>query len=330
MKTRFAVLALLLVVVCIPRFQMWDPGPVGRLAAGAKSGPWGHPIDVEGYERLVQYFRGAAPADSMIAPFCFRPLAPAVASVIPAPPGVAINLVNIASLLLVLLVLERIGLLAGLGSRGRWAAGLLFTLSFPTFYYGAIGFIDPVAILFASIFLLLTLQGSGLLLLIPALVLAVLAKETNAVLALLPLAGAYAGGRWNREAFLDAVVLLATAAGTYILVRAAEPFPGQDVVWLPSLAAAAENLSRPRTYLSLALTIGLPGALAGLALATGRAKATLTAPSLRVLATGTMLAGLLYAYSIFAAYTDGRILWIAYPCLAPIAAAWWEGVRTKK
>lgn len=324
MKIRVAAIAAILVLVCIPRFQMWDPGPVGRLAAGAKDFPWGHPIDVEGYERLVHYFRGQAPADSMISPFCFRPLAPAVAAVLPASPGVAINLFDLACLLACALLLERIGARVGLGGRGRWAAGLMFALSFPAFYYGTIGFIDPAAILFAALMLLLVLRGSGPALLVPAMVLAVLAKETNAAFALLPLATLFHGEGKAWGALGMAALLLAVAAGTHLIVRLAAPFPGHELFWSPSLSAAVENLSRPRTFLSLLLTIGIPTGFAALAAFTGKARRVISSREASVLATGVLLSIALYAYSIVSAYTDGRIIWASYPFLIPLAATWFD------
>ena len=192
MRLRVTVTAVLLLLVCLPRFNMWDPGPIGRWTAAARNTPWGHPIDVEGYARFVEYARGREPAGRMLAPFAYRPLAPAIAALMPGSATTAINLLNVASLLAVLLLLEQIGRRAGLGGRGRWAAGLMFACSFPAFYYGAIGFIDPVAMLLATLFLLLTLGRAPTLVLVVVMSLAVLAKETNAVFALLPPGFAFA------------------------------------------------------------------------------------------------------------------------------------------
>lgn len=322
MLMRVGAITVLLVLVCLPRFnRMWDPAAIRGEAA--RNTPWGHPIDVEGYARLVRHFRGDLQPAALIAPFCHRPLGPALAAALPAAPLTAINLVNLASLAGVIWLLDAIGGLAGLRSRGRWAAGLLFVFSFPTFYYGTIGFIDSIALATAALLLLLVIRGAPLAALIPAIALATLAKETNAVFALLPLGASIVDRSWGRSARRSAG-LLAAGAGTFLLAQALMPAPGQDVRPMPGLAVALENLSRPRTYLSLALTIGVPAVLGSLAITAGRARALLRPDAYSVLLLGSLLAGVLYVGSIVGAHTDGRLVWIAYPFLIPIAATWFE------
>ena len=68
----------------------------------------------------MRYFRDEAPASELIAPFCYRPLGPALAAVLPAPPITAINIVNLACLIGTVWLLDAIGGLVGLRSRGRW------------------------------------------------------------------------------------------------------------------------------------------------------------------------------------------------------------------
>ncbi|HSQ59165.1 MAG TPA: hypothetical protein VLT84_01815 [Acidobacteriota bacterium] len=324
---RWATAAVLLLLVALPRFDMRDPGSIGKMTAGAKETPWGHPLDVEGYARLVGWFRGTAPTDSMIPPFCYRPLAPALAAPFPARPVTAINLVNLAALLSTLALLQAIGATIGLGARARWAAMLLFAVSFPAFYYGAIGFIDPVAILFASALLLATLRGAPLVLLVPLAGFATLAKETNAVFALLPLIGALRARGRGAGALARAAAPFAAAFATHLAVRSALPFPEPDAFWIPSLKATVENLSRPRTYASLLLTIALPAGLAAAALLSGGVRGRIGREHRVTLVAGALLAAGLYAYSIATAHTDGRIVWVAYPFLLPIAAAWFERRR---
>jgi hypothetical protein len=327
---RWTALSILLLAVAIPRFDLWDPGPIGRFTAGAKANAWGRPIDVEGYARLVAWFRGAAPADSMIAPFCFRPLAPAIAAAIPGPPTRSLNVLNLAALLATLALLEAIGATLRFGARGRWAMGLLFAVSFPTFYYGAIGFVDPVAIACATLVLLLTLRGAPSPALVAACVLATLAKETNAAFALLGLAWAWSDGSESAasgdriHAIGRAAVPFLAATITFAALRALMPFPERAHFWAPSAAAAVENLARARTYASLFLTIGSVAGFAAAAVASRRVAGHFDARGRAILLDGTLLAFGLYAYSMLSAYTDGRIVWAAYPFLLPVAAAWFD------
>jgi hypothetical protein len=322
--SRVLALSALLVLVCIPRFNMWDPGPLRAMTAAARTATeFGHPIDVEGYARLVRYLRGEVEAGALIAPFCHRPLGPGLAAALPAAPITAINLVNLASLIAALWLLDAITGLVAPGPRARWLAGLMFVVSFPAFYYGTIGFVDPVALATASLVLWLMLKGASMAVLVPALALAVLAKETNAALAVLPFGAALARGSVVRPGGARRVaILMAAGVGTFLLVQALMPTPGQDVRPLPKLAVAIDNLSRPRTYVTLMLTMAIPAALAVLAVRTGRARAVMPREGLAVLLTGATLAALLYAAAIFAAYTDGRMTWMAYPFVIPIAASY--------
>src|SRR5262245_8681217 len=105
---RWGLLLLCLLAVVLPRFNLRDPGVIGRLTAGAHATPYGLPMDVAGYIRLADHFRGQTPADSMIAPFCFRPLVPLAASLLPVRSQTGINLIDIACLFLTLLVLDRL------------------------------------------------------------------------------------------------------------------------------------------------------------------------------------------------------------------------------
>ncbi len=320
---RWGVLSAILLAVAIPRFDMWDPGPIGRFTSGAKANAWGRPIDVEGYARLVAWFRGEARADSMIAPFCYRPLAPAIAAAIPGPPARSLNILNLAALLATLALLEAIGATLGFGPRGRWAMGLLFAVSFPTFYYGAIGFVDPVAVAGAAAVLLATLRRAPMVVLAAVCVLATIAKETNAAFAWVAIAGAWASGAKHASLGRTAIPIAASVAAA-LLLRGLLPFPGRGFVWLPSASAAIENLARLRTYVSLALTLGPAALLAAGAVTGGRMTLRLDPRARAVLGSGVVLAAALYGYSIASAYTDGRIAWFAYPFLLPVAATWFE------
>jgi hypothetical protein len=297
---------------------MWDPGPLRALTAAAHSAtPYGHPIDVEGYVRLVRFVRGQAPASELMAPFAYRPLGPALAALVPAPAMTAQNVVNLACLIAVLVLLDAVGQRLGLGRRALWAAGLLFAVSFPAFYYGTIGFIDPVAMLGATVLLVLVLREAPSRVLALAMVFAVLAKETNAIFALLPL-GAMAGSDADRGSLRRTALLVVVAALTVLLIRVLMPVPGEVFPVTPRLQAVVDNLLRPRTHLSLLLTIALPFVLAGIARRSWRAVDVLGVRALGILSIGALAAAALYAGSLFAAHADGRVIWIAYPFLIPI------------
>src|SRR6185503_5853780 len=297
-----------LLVVALPRFNLHDPGPIGRFTASAAQSAYGRPIDVEGYIRLTDYFRGQAPADSMIPPFCYRPLVPYVASYLPIDSQSAINVVNLVCLLLAVFALDRLLLRLRLGDRARMIGCLLLTVSFPTFYYGAIGFIDPAALLVVTLASYVTVRGSWAAL-AAIVVLGVLVKETNALVALLPGVWAWANGERSPKIWARAAGQCLLAGITVVAVHALSPFPQQGAVWTPSAAALFENLARPRAVLSLLLTLGIPAVLAVAAVATNRAERALGRPVVRYLLGGCVLSAALYVASALAAYADGRIIW---------------------
>src|SRR5712671_3852371 len=319
---RWTLLVAVLLAVALPRFDLHDPGAIRKLTAGATATRYGLPLDVEGYIRLGEYFRGETPADSLIPPYCYRLLVPFAASALPWRVQTSINVLDVLALLLTLVLLDRLLLGLGFDTRARTIGGLLFAVSFPTFYYGAIGFVDPVVLLIETAMILAVFRGRTIAFTV-LLVAGVLVKETTAAMAFLP--GAWAWAR-HRAAGPDArrvAALAAVAAATALAVRTLAPFPERGWLWLPSLGSLADNLSRPRAILSLVFTLGLPAACATIAVVGERAKRRLSPEHLRFLLAGSGLTILLYIYSLFSAYADGRVIWAAYPFLIPISVTLW-------
>ncbi|HEU4334650.1 MAG TPA: hypothetical protein VFT32_09170 [Candidatus Eisenbacteria bacterium] len=320
--TVLAIEAIALLGLASLRFDYRDPGVIGRFTSGVRALPGGHGLDVEGYVRLTEYFRGTAPADSMMPPYCYRPLAPLAASLLPVRALTALNLVNLIALLGAFIAVVRTLLRMGLGAGAVAAGGAIFAVSFPTFYYATIGFVDPVAVFAVALLVEAMAADRPLWWIAVVAALGSLVKETNAAFSILPFVRAYAGGVRATAPLTRRAALPLLCVGLVILVRVTAPFPGRDSFWAPSAAAIVENLTRPRTYLSLGLTVGLPFVLAALGLASREARARLGAPDRAMLVAGSLVALGLYLYSVCSAYTDGRIIWAIYPFTAPLAAAW--------
>ncbi|HMI30744.1 MAG TPA: hypothetical protein VK527_03325 [Candidatus Limnocylindrales bacterium] len=279
---------------------------IRKLSLATVAFPHSRPLDVEGYVRLTEFFRGHTPADSLIAPFCFRPLVPFAASVLPVDAPSAVNVINLLCLMLTVLALDRILSFLGYAVRARTLGCLLFIVSFPTFYYGTIGFVDPAAVMFVTLGIYAVLKGRWVLL-GAITVLGVLAKETVGIVALLPIL------RTRRQIAL-AALLSGLAVLTLAWVRAL--LPGHHFLWLPSLRTILDNAARPRTYLTFLLTVG---PLLALALA-GAWKRRLT-PGSHFFWAGFALALAVYVYSLFSTYADGRSVWTAVPFLVPLAVS---------
>jgi hypothetical protein len=317
---KWLLLAACLAAVAMPRFNLRDPGIIGRFTTSATATPYGLPIDVEGYVRLVRYYRSEAPADSMMSPYCYRPLVPYLASFIPTSALTAINLLDLIASFLTVIVINLLLRHFGVGNRSRTFAALLFIVSFPTFYYTTIGFIDPVAILWVALLLYLTSRNRFWLAAICS-VLAVLTKETNLVFTVLPGLSLWMAHRREARYWIPAVLAPPISAGAALATRGLTHFPEQGFFWNMHLHSLVENLSRPRVYLSLALTLGIPTALAIAAILRGRPEQLYGRTNTKLLLCGCALACSLYAYSLMAAYADGRVIWVIYPFAIPLAVS---------
>ena len=76
----YFLLALCLVIVCLPRFNRRNIEGVG---------------DAGVYTRYIEYFRGKTISSPILAPLNFRPFAPFIAASLPFDPMTAINIINI-------------------------------------------------------------------------------------------------------------------------------------------------------------------------------------------------------------------------------------------
>src|SRR5436190_675742 len=108
--------------------------------------------DQEHYVNLIRYLRGQIDASTLSAPFAYRLAGPLLASVLPLEPMTALNVVNLVALGIASLLIYRSILLLPRPFEVALAGSALFVFSFPTFYYGTIGYVDPVLILFLGLF----------------------------------------------------------------------------------------------------------------------------------------------------------------------------------
>jgi hypothetical protein len=321
---RWLLLAATLLLVALPRFNLGDPGVIHNFTLTARATRYGLPLDVAGYVRLVEYYRGTTPADSLIPPYCYRPAVPFIASTLPFDPLTSINLINLVCLFLSVLVLDRILRRIGYGVGARTAGELMSIISFPTFYYGTIGFVDPVAVLAITLGIFLTLRGERFLLFV-CLVLGTLAKETNAVIALLPGIWGWVRGWPRRRIAVQFALLVAAALVTAFCARALSPYPERGWFLAPQPRIILENLSRPRALLSLGLTLGLPALFSLVAAVRGGVSQRLGRQLLQFFVAGAGTSVVLYLYSLVGAWADGRVIWIIYPFLIPVALTlWWS------
>lgn len=300
------------VLVTSLRFNQRDLGPLSALT-GTESG--GNLGDAAHYIRFVDFLRGEA--DSLPpAPFRYRPLTAVLAAPLPFDAMTAINVVNVLALAVasvsMWLLLRRLGCSERLASLGS----LIFVVSFPTFYYGAIGYVDPLAVALMITVLEAAVAGRSAAVLLLLVVASALTRESTVII--LPVLIVWAWTTWTdrRHVIAWAVGWGASFLLCIAIIRVGLNAPGTNY-WRPSADRLRENAIRPRTWLSAVLTLGLPAAVVGCR--RGRLH-MISRPVLLTLTTGAGLCMLLFAYALTAAYADGRFLWPIYTFSVPAAA----------
>lgn len=319
-NTRVIWLLLLcgsLVLVCLPRFNRHTIDLSSM--TGGRQPSYRVNTDSTQYVLLTRFFRNQAVEEELQSPYTYRPVVPFLASLLPFEPLTAINLVDLGALLVALLFLYKILDRLELGFSLCMAGCGLFVFSFPTFYYGTIGYVDPVlvAFLMMGLYYILTERWA-----IFALVFATgtLAKET--IFVLLPVLAAYLIQQrkpWKEQLLLLSLLCLAFVAISYF-ARALSP-DQKPYGWLPSFDYLLFNAARPRCWISSVLSFGIPGFLSlTIFLDRKRWPFRETFHRLGPFMVGFLTTVAVFGYSMFSVYLDGRYIWISYPFSIPLAA----------
>lgn len=299
-----------LLLVTAPRFDQSDVGPLSELTGTEEGGNLG---DARQYIQYVEVLRGEVD-DLPPAPFRYRPLTPVLAAPLPFAPMTAINVVNVAALAAATFWLWRILVGLGVGDRRVALGCLMFVVSFPTFYYGTIGYVDPLAIALTMACVQAVLAGRHVLLL--ALVpLAALAREATVIGVVVAVVWLALAEPRRRVVIGWSVTWVIGFAATVVAVRWGLYGEGTNV-WRPSFDLAVDNLSRPRTWMSAALTLGVPAVLI---VVRAVKLPQLERRHIVFFGSGVLLCFGLFGYALFGAFADGRFLWPIYVFSVPFA-----------
>lgn len=298
-------------LIALPRFNWGDlPQPLNKFV-GEK------PFDIEQYEKYVKYFRGDKNlADELEGPFSYRPLVPLLASLLPLEPLTSINLVNMFFLTLGLIYLTKLQLKLGFNEKEIIISSLIFIISFPLFYYAASGYIDAslIGIMLISNYYLMM---NKYYLFILSFIIGVFIKET--ILILLPVSTVYyLMNEKTKIKFLKISVPIILYLIIVGIIRNLAP-QKEIYVWKPSYDILHYNLLRIKTYITFILTLGIPGLLSFYIVITEKRK-NIPKEIFYPLLTGIAFSILLWIYSLFAAYSDGRQLWTSYVFAVPLAS----------
>ncbi|MFL6672557.1 MAG: hypothetical protein ACJ8LG_04590 [Massilia sp.] len=279
----------------------------GALALLLMAWRWGGTVeDSLAYFNTARYLRGEISASGLKAPFPYRLLVPAIASILPGDLRNAFAALNWAlvtgAACLMTLAVQRLGL----GSRRAFVAGLLLVVSLPTFWYAPYLLVDPGSVCARAAFVLAVLSGQPWLAVLAGLV-ATAVREENVLLLVWLLAA--------RQIGVAAGLAALAAAGAWLVAVRWWLVPGlPSYTWEPSVWTVRHALQDLPSILSLA---GCAGVVLPLAMAGWRGAPAALAPlkSLMLL----MLLPPLYA--ALCVRIDGRIVWGLYPFLIPFAVA---------
>ena len=315
-----ALLCGLLTIIAYPRFNRQDMGALKAHTSTEHSSTdlRSKMSDAGKYADMVSYFRGEIELSKLEVPWTYRPVVPYLASWLPFAPQTSVNILNEVSLMAAMILAYAFMVLIGVGFKARILACALFVISFPTFYYGAIGYIDPVFLLFIAIALHLIVKQQW----IAFCVLTVLASgiKESAGLVLLP-AAAYL---WvSKQLFWKKEILLAATVVAYIIayklfqnwLLGSQDYTG----WNVSMEYVHRNLGRVRSWASILLVFGPVGVLGLLAVKVAPASIKSKRPEMAALYGGFAAGMLLSVYSMIGSIADGRSIWTIYPFAIPLA-----------
>lgn len=317
------ILTIVIVALIIPRWNRQDlfiskfTGSDSRdLASKTQYKDIDFSIDSYEYVQYVNFFRGEDVKSEIGPPYTYRFLIPFVASFFPTDPLTSLNIINLLFLFIGLIYLLKTLKLLDYNDKTIFYTGLIYSFSFPVFYYGTVGILDPVLIgsIQLGIYLLLKDKFVSLNTLI-----FFMATANEKIVVLLPVIFIY---HFKKSGFKDSIFytlvpFVLSVVGIF-LARGLAP-DSINYVWKIDFNTLLDNLSRPRTYLSLILSGGIPAVLAHL----GRNNVPKNDFFL-ALKIGVFTVYALIIYSMLAAYTDGRFIWIVYPFALPFAAGYIE------
>lgn len=295
--------------------------------------------DAFAYIAGIEYLRGNADQSVLSAPFAYRVLPLWLASLLPdsVPPRAALDIVNLAFLYLGLFYLYLILKKSKVSYNLIILALLLYVVSFPVFYYGMSGLIDPVAIglLYAMLYFSNTATHSSAtknnIIVYILLFLAGLTKES--LIVVIPVLGLfdYRLTRKKIRSVSNTVIYSVIFIMTYFIARNILPV-SSGYGWAVSIDTIIGNLARPRMYFSTILTFGIPGFIALYSIIRNifsndfRAEFSKMSPYI-VGYIGTIA---LWLYSIASAYTDGRFIWYMYPFAIILTINFFEELKKEK
>lgn len=267
---------------------------------------WGGTVaDSQAYYDTARYLRGEIAGSELVAPFPYRLLVPAAASLIPGDLRNGFAMLNWALVTLGACLMSAAVLRAGLCRRRAIAAGLMMIVSLPVFWFAPYLLVDPGSVCARTAFVLAVLCGQPWLAAAAGLV-GTAVREENILLLVWLVA-------MRRIAILPGLAFLAAAGAWIVAVRWWLITGLPAYAWTPAWRQLVHAL---QDWRSLATIAGSAVLVVPLAVLGWRA-----APhALRPFASLLVLMALPPLYALLCVRVDGRAVWGLYPFLVPFAA----------
>lgn len=314
-------LLLLIVIVCLPRFDRNDFLIQDMVGSGMGN-------DSSQYVAMADGFKGETPRITPTAPFTYRALVPYLASFLPLPSMTAINVINVLTLWLGTNLLAQLLVQQGMKQAHALLVMVAFIVSFPVFYYGAIGYLDTtfIGLLAIGSYLLARNQDGPL---IAVIFISTFVKES--IVLIVPVY--FLQGLVQKRGILRIVLTTAALVASYMFgMWLARKFSSDQsgFTWEPSMETFLKNVYRVRTWLSFLLSAGLLCALGLLLIAVTLLRKNLDL-FCRML---PWIAGIggsmaLFFYSLVSAYSDGRFIWPATVFVIPLLGLYYNEYKVQ-
>ena len=233
-----------LVLICLPRFNQNNFWIVKNFV-GNQGHLGEYSVDTQNYINIIDYYKGdKTKIDVIYAPYIYRVLPTFAASLLPFDSLTSLNLLNLFSLLIALLIqilgLERLKIQKGI----IIIANMLFIFNFPTFYFGTSGVVDPFLVMFfyLNIYLIIRNNRNGFFVFM---YIAAFSKETAIIL--IPFYIIYNGIK--KDILLDGLIaFFLFMIGTYLSRNIIHL--DSHYMWKMEIENFIYNLLRPRSYFS--------------------------------------------------------------------------------
>jgi len=267
--------------------------------------------DAVRYIALTEYYKGSGKSPALIPPYTTRVLVPLAASLLPFSSDTSINVINLCLTIAGLFILYKLMLLYGLSIKLMTWGLYIYTFSFPVFYYTTTGYIDASFMFFIYLSLLFILKDKFTSLII-VFVLGTAVKEMMVLVIPLYIIAEIYRRKGLTKIVLRTVILSVTFAVIILILRYFRP-DDLNYIAVPDGERFLMNISRIRTYLSFILTFGISG-FASIILMIFFVKDKKTVIlKYGYLLIGTLMGVLVWIYSLFTAYSDGRFIWVSVP-----------------